>query len=48
MEQVSLWDPEYPQMYIARTVVEPMDGPKDVYETPFAFRQAENMQFHIF
>ncbi len=41
VEQVSLWDPEYPQMYIARTVVEPMDGPKDVYETPFAFRQAE-------
>ena len=41
VEQVSLWDPEYPQMYIARTVVEPLDGPKDVYETPFAFRQAE-------
>jgi len=41
VEQVSLWDPEYPQMYVARTVVEPMDGPQDVYETPFAFRQAE-------
>ena len=41
VEQVSLWDPEYPQMYLARTVVEPLDGPKDVYETPFAFRQAE-------
>ena len=38
---VSLWDTESPVMYVARTVVETGDSIQDVYETPFAFRQAE-------
>ena len=35
-----LWDPEHPQLYVARTVVETADG-TDVYDTPFGFRDAE-------
>ena len=41
MQGVSLWDPESPVMYVARTAVETDDDNQDVYETPFAFRSAE-------
>ena len=37
----SLWSPESPQMYIARTTVETPDEVLDKYETPFGIRQAE-------
>ena len=38
---VRLWDPDYPNLYLAKTVVETAEGTEDSYETPFGFRQVE-------
>ncbi|MBR1706786.1 MAG: DUF4982 domain-containing protein [Bacteroidales bacterium] len=38
---IALWEPEFPTLYIARTVVETPDGQEDFYETPFGIRTAE-------
>ena len=41
VEDVELWTPEEPAMYLARTTVETPDEVLDQYETPFGFRKAE-------
>ena len=41
VSNIRLWDPDYPNLYLARTVVETAEGTTDTYETPFGFRQLE-------
>ena len=41
VSNIRLWDPDYPNLYLARTVVDTAEGTEDTYETPFGFRQTE-------
>ena len=41
VDDVRLWSPESPQMYLARTTVIAEDGTEDVYETPFGIRSTQ-------
>ena len=41
VNNIRLWDPDYPTLYLARTVVTTSAGTEASYETPFGFRSAE-------
>ena len=41
LNNIELWSPENPKMYLAKTTVENPDGKEAVYETPFGIRNVE-------
>ena len=41
LQDARLWAPAHPDLYLARTVVETVDGTADIYETTFGIRRTE-------